>query len=282
MKRTLLTLLAATSLTVAAPIAASAQSWMTINQRQANLDARIDAGVRNGSLNASEAAGLRADFAALARLEADYRRSSPGLTQSEINDLDRRFDVLSNRIANERSDNDRRGDDRWGNRGNGYEARLDQIESRIDQGLRSGQLTRAEADSLRRDARELDRLTDRYAAGGFTSSERADLDRRYDRLADNLHDSRTDRDRAWDNIQALRAQLDRRIDRAMRDNRLSSWEARRLHNDTAALVRLEAQYRASAPGVTRAEMAELNRRMDSIEQRIGDNVNIGYGYGYAR
>jgi chromosome segregation ATPase len=270
---------------MAAPIAANAQGWLSMNQRQAALDARIDAGVRSGALTNSEATGLRADFNGIARLEADYRRSAPGLTQAELQDLDRRFDVLSDRIAQQVADNDRRGDgrgdDRWDNRG-GFDQRLADLERRIDQGVRSGQLTRTEAADLRRQADALDRLEDQYRTGGLTPTERADLDRRFDQMAANLHDSRSDRDRTWDNIQALRAQLDRRIDRATRDNRLSSREARRLHNDTAALVRLEAQYRASRPGVTRAEMAELNRRMDSIESRIGDNINIGYGYGNAR
>jgi hypothetical protein len=76
--------------------------WTSINQRQANLDARIDAGVRDRSLSQAEAARLRADFQALARMEANYRRN--GLTAAERADLDRRFDALSARIRSERRD----------------------------------------------------------------------------------------------------------------------------------------------------------------------------------
>lgn len=286
MKRTLLTLLAASSLSVAAPVIAQAQPWLPIGQREAALDARIDAGARSGALTNSEAANLRSEFAAILRLEGDYRRSAPGLTGNEMRELDRRFDILSNRIATEVADNDRGRwdrDDRDNDRhraGNFDERRAD-LERRIAQGMRSGQLTRNEAADLRREMVRLDRLEDQYRGndGRLNRSERAELDRRYDRLADNLHDSRTDRDRSWDNIQALRAQLDRRIDRAWRDNRLTRTEADRLHAEAAALVRLEAQYRASAPGVTRSERAELDRRADLIETRIGDNINLGYGYG---
>jgi len=74
--------------------------WASINQRQANLDARIDAGVRDRSLTTSEASSLRADFYALTRLEADYRQG--GLTNNERADLDRRFDLLSARIQSAR------------------------------------------------------------------------------------------------------------------------------------------------------------------------------------
>jgi Ni/Co efflux regulator RcnB len=61
--------------------------------------------------------------------------------------------------------------------------RQDNIERRIDQGVRSGQLTRREARSLHEQFRSLLRLEDRYRRHGLTVRERADLQRRYDSLA---------------------------------------------------------------------------------------------------
>lgn len=93
----------------AAAVPAAAQNyggWQPINVRQANLDRRIDVGVRNGQLSRREAARLRGEFGALARLEANYRRG--GLTAWERNDLDRRFDRLSAQIRHERRDRDNR------------------------------------------------------------------------------------------------------------------------------------------------------------------------------
>lgn len=84
------------------------RGWQSINQRQANLDRRIDQGVRNGQLSRREAVRLRAEFNQIARLEARYRRG--GLTQWERADLDRRFDRLSAQIRYERRDHDGR---RW-------------------------------------------------------------------------------------------------------------------------------------------------------------------------
>ena len=80
--------------------------WQSINVRQANLDRRIDVGVRNGQLSRREATRLRSEFNAIARLEAQYRRG--GLSAWERNDLDRRFDRLSAQIRNERNDRDNR------------------------------------------------------------------------------------------------------------------------------------------------------------------------------
>ena len=87
------------------PTVASAQgygNWQSINQRQANLDRRIDMGIRNRQLSRAEAVRLRNEFRQIVRLEARYRAN--GLTQWERRDLDRRFDGLSSRIRYERND----------------------------------------------------------------------------------------------------------------------------------------------------------------------------------
>ncbi|WP_240623324.1 hypothetical protein [Brevundimonas lutea] len=113
--KALLPMLAAAALSVSAPNVAEAQAWnapgqwVSINARQANLDHRIDVGVRNGQLNRREAARLRTEFHALARLETQYRRG--GLTRWERTDLDRRFDRLAAQIRVERRDRQNVG--RW-------------------------------------------------------------------------------------------------------------------------------------------------------------------------
>ena len=89
-------------------------AWISINQRQAQLDRRIDQGVRNGSLNRREAYRLRGEFNQIARLEARYRVN--GLNGWERADLDRRFDSLSAQIRAERRD------DQYGS-GYGYDNR---------------------------------------------------------------------------------------------------------------------------------------------------------------
>lgn len=81
-------------------------AWQSINARQANLDRRIDQGVRNGQISRREATRLRGEFSSILRLEASYRRG--GLTAWERTDLDRRFDRLSAQIRNERRDYDNR------------------------------------------------------------------------------------------------------------------------------------------------------------------------------
>lgn len=106
MKKIAIAIVAASALAATAAPALAAP-WQNINQRQANLDRRIDQGVRTGALSRREAANLRLEFRGLARLEARYRATG-GLQQWERRDLDRRFDVLSAKIRYERRDRDGR------------------------------------------------------------------------------------------------------------------------------------------------------------------------------
>jgi len=78
------------------------QGWQSINQRQANIDRRIDQGIRNGALNRNEAQRLRIEFRDLNRLEQQYRRG--GLSMAERRDLDRRFDRLAQRVRTQKHD----------------------------------------------------------------------------------------------------------------------------------------------------------------------------------
>ena len=185
MKKFLMMAVAASALAVAAP--AAAQSWQSINQRQANLDQRIDVGVRTGSLTRAEAVRLRGEFNDLARLEARYR-SSNGLSQSERRDLDMRFDRLSAQVRYERNDRD---DRNW----QPINQRQRQLDNRIDRGIRSGALDRREATRLRAEFREIASLETRYRRNGLNNQERRDLDRRFDRLDARLEASLTDWDR---------------------------------------------------------------------------------------
>ncbi|MGE0597577.1 MAG: hypothetical protein AB7P07_14535 [Hyphomonadaceae bacterium] len=184
MKKLLAIAAAATTLAIAAP--ASAQYWQPINQRQAQLDQRIDVGVRNGSLTRNEAVRLRTEFRDIARLEARYRASN-GLSYSERADLDRRFDALSQRVRYER--NDRQDRDNWVP----INQRQRQLDARIDAGLRNGSLSRAEGQALRAEFGAIAHLENSYRARGLTVRERAELDRRFDRLSQRIYAEARDR-----------------------------------------------------------------------------------------
>lgn len=82
----------------------AAAQWKPIPERQANLFARIEAGISNGSLTEQEAGYLKARFNNLAMRDERYRKG--GYSAWERNDLQRRFDDLSARIRYQKNDAD--------------------------------------------------------------------------------------------------------------------------------------------------------------------------------
>ncbi|MET0293923.1 MAG: hypothetical protein ABW042_02815 [Phenylobacterium sp.] len=189
-KTRLLCAIAAGSVALSAAGAASAQAWTNINERQARLEERIERGLRNGALTREEAARMRSDFNYIADLEARYRVD--GLSPGERADLQRRFDELSSRIADQATDRDRgyyggdarpgyepppgpgynpgiRAPDDWGD----FDDRAAELSRRIDSGRRSGRISASEASRLRADLDAAIRDANRY---------RTDIDRRLDTL----------------------------------------------------------------------------------------------------
>ena len=78
---------------------------------------------------------------------------------------------------------------------NGEQARLSQ---RIDRAAYNGRISRREAQSLRYQLEEYQRVEWRYRRDGLSNWERRDLQNRLDRIERNLRDERRDRDgRRW-------------------------------------------------------------------------------------
>ncbi|CAN5766775.1 hypothetical protein BH11PSE1_BH11PSE1_22460 [soil metagenome] len=108
MKKTLLTLVAASALTAAAlPAAAAPYGANNINAHQAQIETRINQGVRSHRLTHREASQLRVQVRQIAQLEARYRVN--GLQNWERQDLDRRLDRLGAQVTAQMNDRDHGG-----------------------------------------------------------------------------------------------------------------------------------------------------------------------------
>ncbi len=182
MKKLIITLLAATAIGAVAAPAMAQPGWRAINERQRDLDDRIDDGVRRGCLTRIEATRLRTEFQRIVFMERNYRRSGSGLTAWERRDLDQRLDRLQQDIRRQCRD----GDDRWDGSlpWENINQRQRRLDDRIDRGVRRGCLSTREADRLRTEFRNIARIENDYRrnGGGLNAWERQDLDRRFDRL----------------------------------------------------------------------------------------------------
>ena len=201
-------------------------------QRRADLDARINAGVRDGSISRYEADRLRADYDALVRLETRYAADGR-MTTAERQDLRNRYRILSQRVGDERRDDDM---------GYGDWRPLDEQRAaffaRVDLAERDRRLTRTEGNRLRADFDALVRLESDYRRDGFSAREQQDLT---DRLAD--LDRRVG-DVAWDDgygYDPRAAEIEARIVAGERSGRISRSEAARLRDELRDLTRRWAE-----------------------------------------
>jgi hypothetical protein len=130
-----------------------------------------------------------AAFLALATVGA----AAPALAADDRRWNDRRWEDRWDR-GHERYD---RRDHRWDERAGYRGSRADRLDWRIDQGVRSGRLTRREAARLYAELNWIAAAERRAARDGLSWYERRELDRRYDRLAWEVRRQKRDDDRRY-------------------------------------------------------------------------------------
>lgn len=208
-------------------------------ERRVALEARIDAGVRDGSISRAEATRLRSEYNALVQLETRYAADGR-LTPQERTDLRDRYQALSQRVGDAR-------DDGGYDDGYGWRSLADQrmaFNARVDAALDDRRISRAEAARLRADFDALVRVETGYQRDGLSDRERQDLTTRLADLDRRIGDG-GGYDGGYGN-DGRSVALEARIAAGERNGSISRAEASRL----------------------RAELAELTRRWADLEARV--------------
>ena len=152
------------------PVAASAQTTGSEVQRDVNQERRIEQGLRSGSLTTQEAGRLERDQARIDRMESNALKD--GKLSPEEKARIRRAQNEESRRINRLEGNAQRGDP------NSESSRRMQADvqrninqqRRIEQGVRSGQLTNKEVSKLERGQARVDSREARAAANGQVSA----------------------------------------------------------------------------------------------------------------
>jgi hypothetical protein len=141
--------------------------YQSVADGRAEFDRRVDAAVSARRLSRIDATRLRADYAALIRMEAEYQRG--GLTARERQDIETRLDALDARV----------GDVGYG--GGAWQQTPRERLAAIERALPS--LNRGEAaDRIRVQLEDLMRLDAAYARITASADDRAYLERRIGEL----------------------------------------------------------------------------------------------------
>ena len=150
--------------------AASAQTTGSEVQRDVNQQQRIEQGLKNGSLSTGEASRLERGEARIDRMESNAEKDGK-LSPAEKARIQRAQNQESRRI-NRLENNNQRGDP---NSASSQRMQADvqrnvNQERRIEQGVKSGQLTNREVGNLERGQARVDRKEARAGADGHVSA----------------------------------------------------------------------------------------------------------------
>ena len=212
------------------------QGRRPLAERREALEARIEAGMRDGSLNRTEANRLVAEYNALVQLETRYAADGR-LTTQERNDLRTRYNALSRRVGDARDDGGY-GDDY------GWRSLADQraaFNTRVDLALNDRRISRTGANRLRSDFDALVRLETGYERDGLSDRERQDLTTRLADLDRRIGDVGYDGGYGTDGRAVA---LEARITAGERNGSISRTEASRLREELRDLTRRWAELEA--------------------------------------
>jgi hypothetical protein len=230
-------------------------------QRRASLDARIDAAVRDGSIDRREANEMRREYDEIVRLEGEYSADG-SVSPQQRGELRSRYRALAQRAGGQgygqsyEQDRDQ-GAERW----QMLSTRAAEFEQRVAAGLQSRDLTRADATRLRADWRALSQLEASYLRGGIDQREQSDLWARYKAI-----EGRLDRNDAVDSVTRW-TDLERRLASSEQTGRLTRNEAVQVRAQLSDLTRLDAAY--AVGGYSAEQQTYLNRRHSELDQMLG-------------
>jgi hypothetical protein len=190
----------AVTATALAPAVASADTQRSvrdprINARQQVQRERIQQGVRSGELTRREAAKSRENQRDIRQLERAYK-SDGELTRGERRDLTHEQNQASRQIYRDKHDAQERGVAPPAVRDPVINQRQANQAGRVAQGVKSGELTRGEAQELRGERRDIRDLERDYKSDGVLSkAERRDLNQQLNQNSQEIREEKTDEER---------------------------------------------------------------------------------------
>ena len=161
-----------------------------VNQRQHNQRERIQQGVASGELTRRETVKVREDQRDIRQLERAYK-SDGTLTGAERRDLQHEQNQASRDIYRQKHDAQDRPPAAV--RDPGVNERQANQTARIQQGVKSGELTHGEAQELRTERRDIRDLEQTYKSDGtLTRDERQDLHQQLNQQSQEIYEEKHD------------------------------------------------------------------------------------------
>jgi hypothetical protein len=228
-------------------------------QRRAQLDTRIDAALRDGSMSRNEADQIRREYDDIVRVEAQYAADG-NVSPQQRTDLRARYRTLVQRVDSQGYAG--AADGRW----LPVASRNAEFEQAVGDDLRNRLLTQTQASQLRSDWRALAQTEANYQRGGLDAREQTDLWARYNAIDRRLGGSLSNNG-DFSRDPARWTQLETRLTTAERNGRITRSEAVQLRATLADLARLDTAY--ANGGYNSDQRTYLSRRYVDMVGLLG-------------
>lgn len=220
---------------------------MDLDKRVSHTQARIDAGLKNGTLTKAEASQLQGKLDALKQRYAGAKIDQ--LSGAERRELGQQLDALNHDVSKERGDAQAN-----------FQKRLTDFKARIAAGKQDGTLNTPEGQRLTKAVEQLEQRLAGAKLGGLDPKERSAIEAQMQHLSQRIHTQRHD---TQVDAGKLATTLGQRIDAAANANKLPAAQATALRNELAAL-----QQAAAAPGLNATQRANLAAQLNTLGARI--------------
>jgi chromosome segregation ATPase len=232
-----------------------------VDRRITELQRKIDAGKQAGQLTPAEIYKLQANLDRIKEKVAKYRADG-FVTPSERNQLNEMLSTMEERIRTERGDEDVV-------QGGVIKKRISELQRKIDDGSKAGQLTRDEAYRLQA---ALNRIKEKdanlMADNVLTDDERFRITQMLNSLEERIRYEKNDSDIVHREAFERRiTELKRKIEAGMKSGQLTLDEACRLNSMLIRIKDRDGLFRSDGI-LTREERMRLNQMLTHLEERI--------------
>ena len=234
---------------------------VNIDERQAQLERRINEAVSAGRLTRGESQTFLDELDKIAELKANFKASSDNLSTWESLKLVFQLDTLSRRLEQSLRDRTVSGAD--------SEARVREIESRLADGRASKRLTEQEANEFSYELNRIKLMRGNFEADGtINDTESLKIALALDTISSRLELTMHDRQYVLPNVDKLQAELEKRISEGIASGKIDAKEADELKSEFKNIAEREARLRRFGRPMTSVETLELALDLEKLAQEI--------------
>jgi hypothetical protein len=231
---------------------------------------RIEVGVERGALTEQEAADLKKAEKDIRDLKKSFKADGV-MTDSEKAVLAEKKAASSSQIYKEKHDQEfvqgSKADNAIDDDHNGRVTVAEKQENRIDNGIKTGNLTQAEADALAAEQVNIEKeRLNRIQDGEMTQEDRDYIAGLRDTASANIKAAKANEERVTESFAEKNAKLNAKIDKAVAEGKITAEEAADIKTKQVEFADLRRKL--AKDGLTDQDIADLRAKRKEIKEKL--------------